>query len=164
MRSTPSSSVGPSRARARSAEVRRAAHAGTRAAIQASRQTAGRGTDRTLELRVGISATAKVRKPRTAIAAAPPTQASRAPASTGANGITDIETNFDVDRAEKAERHQDARVMVSDVALRLTREEADQFTEELHQLADSWRRRGRSSRDGARTYQLLQILQPARDA
>jgi hypothetical protein len=38
-----------------------------------------------------------VRKPSTAIAVPPPSQASKAPASTGASGITDIETNCDVD-------------------------------------------------------------------
>ena len=54
--------------------------------------------------------------------------------------------------------------MVSDVALRLTRDEVDQFAEELHELVDGWRRRGRTSGVEARTYQLLQILQPAREA
>jgi predicted ArsR family transcriptional regulator len=68
-----------------------------------------------------------------------------------------------VTRAENADTTADTRVMVSDVALRLTRAEVDEFAEELHQLADSWRRRGRASRAGARTYQLLQILQPARE-
>jgi predicted ArsR family transcriptional regulator len=68
-----------------------------------------------------------------------------------------------VNRAEKAERGPETRVMVSDVALRLTRDEVDQFSEELHELADSWRRRGRSAGADARTYQLLQLLQPARD-
>jgi predicted ArsR family transcriptional regulator len=67
-----------------------------------------------------------------------------------------------VDRAERAERHPDTRIMVSDLALRLTVEEADRFSEELHELCDSWRRRGHSAGEDARTYQLLQILQPAR--
>ena len=66
-----------------------------------------------------------------------------------------------VDRAETAERGPETRVMVSDVALRLTRAEVDEFAEQLHELADSWRRRGRSGGEDARTYQLLQILQPA---
>jgi predicted ArsR family transcriptional regulator len=68
-----------------------------------------------------------------------------------------------VDRAEKAERRPDTRVMVSDVAVRLTREQADEFAEDLNQLADSWRRRGRSAGPEALTYQLLLILQPARE-
>jgi hypothetical protein len=39
----------------------------------------------------------------------------------------------------------------------------DQFADELHELTNSWRRRGRKAGPEARTYQLLQILQPARE-
>jgi hypothetical protein len=53
--------------------------------------------------------------------------------------------------------------MVSDTALRLTREQAAQLSDELTQLVDGWRHRGRSAGADARTYQLLQILQPARE-
>ena len=69
-----------------------------------------------------------------------------------------------VRRAESAERDPEALVMVSDGALRLTREEAQRFSEELVDLMNTWRRRGRASGPDARTYQLLQILQPAREA
>ena len=41
-----------------------------------------------------------------------------------------------VDRAERAERDPDTRVMVSDVALRLTREEVDRFSELSGRLDD----------------------------
>ncbi len=68
-----------------------------------------------------------------------------------------------VQRAETAERRPEIRVMVSDVAVRLTREDVDRFADELNDLADSWRRRGHSAGEGAETYQLLQILQPARE-
>jgi predicted ArsR family transcriptional regulator len=68
-----------------------------------------------------------------------------------------------VQRAETADRDPETRVMVSDYALRLTREDAQTLSEELTDLVESWRRRGRSAGPGARTYQLLQILQPARE-
>jgi DNA-binding transcriptional ArsR family regulator len=69
-----------------------------------------------------------------------------------------------VQRAETAERNPETLVMVSDVALRLTRDDALAFSEELTGLANSWRLRGHKSGPDARTYQVLQILQPARDA
>jgi predicted ArsR family transcriptional regulator len=68
-----------------------------------------------------------------------------------------------VERAEFAERVKDSMVMVSDSALRLTKADAKQLAEELTDLIESWRVRGRAAREGARTYQLLQILQPARE-
>ncbi len=68
-----------------------------------------------------------------------------------------------VDRAEFAERRKDAMVMVSDTAIRLTKADAEAFAAELNQLVDDWRVRGRDAAKGARTYQLLQILQPARE-
>ena len=69
-----------------------------------------------------------------------------------------------VERAETAERNPETLVMVSDSALRLTRDEALEFSEELTDLVNAWRVRGHTSGPDARTYQVLQILQPARDA
>ena len=69
-----------------------------------------------------------------------------------------------VERAETAERNPETLVMVSDSALRLTRDEALQFSEELTGLVNTWRVRGHTSGPDARTYQVLQILQPAREA
>ena len=68
-----------------------------------------------------------------------------------------------VRRAETADRDPGTLVMVSDSALRLTRADAQAFSEELTDLVNSWRQRGRSSGREARTYQLLQVLQPARE-
>ena len=67
-----------------------------------------------------------------------------------------------VDRAGFAERQKDAVVMVSDTALRLTKADAKEFADQLNRLVDDWRVRGRDAA-GARTYQLLQILQSARE-
>ena len=70
-----------------------------------------------------------------------------------------------VDRAEKAERGPEIRVMVSDLALRLTRERGGPVRRGTPRgVADAWRERGHRAGQDARTYQLLQILQPARDA
>ena len=69
-----------------------------------------------------------------------------------------------VERAEFAERRKDAMVMVSETAIRLTRADAQEFASELNRLVEDWRVRGRDAAKGARTYQLLQILQPAREA
>jgi hypothetical protein len=68
-----------------------------------------------------------------------------------------------VRRAEAAERTPETLVMASDGALRLTREDAERFSEELVDLMNTWRRRGRTAGREARTYQLLQILRPARE-
>jgi predicted ArsR family transcriptional regulator len=68
-----------------------------------------------------------------------------------------------VDRAEFMERRKDTLVMVGDAALRLTRDDAKAFVEELTGLIETWRVRGRSAGAGARTYELLQILQPAKE-
>jgi len=67
-----------------------------------------------------------------------------------------------VDRAEHAERHLDATVMVSDSALRLSKAESRRFCEELEEVVERWRTRSREETDSTQTYQLLQILQPAR--
>ena len=61
--------------------------------------TAGRGTDRTLRVSVGINAERATRPPMTAMAADPPTDASRAPPSSGATQITDIDRNCEADCA-----------------------------------------------------------------
>jgi DNA-binding transcriptional ArsR family regulator len=68
-----------------------------------------------------------------------------------------------VDRAETAERSPEVLVMMSDSAVRLTREDAQRLSDELTDLVESWRRRGRSAGPDARTYHVLQILQPARE-
>jgi DNA-binding transcriptional ArsR family regulator len=68
-----------------------------------------------------------------------------------------------VTRAETAERDPETLVMSSDSALRLTRDDAQRFSDELADLVNSWRRRGHQAGPDARTYQLLQILQPARE-
>src|SRR6201990_3586506 len=47
-----------------------------------------------------------------------------------------------VQRAEDAERDPETLVMVSDTALRLTRDDARQLAEELTDLVNSWRVRG----------------------
>jgi DNA-binding transcriptional ArsR family regulator len=69
-----------------------------------------------------------------------------------------------VQRAETAERNPETLVVISDSALRLTRDDAKAFAEELTDLVNAWRLRGRGAGPGAHTYQLLQILQPAREA
>jgi predicted ArsR family transcriptional regulator len=67
-----------------------------------------------------------------------------------------------VDRAQHATRQKDAMVMVSDSALRLTKAEAKKFAEELNDLVEKWRTREREETAGTKTYQVLQIVQPAR--
>ncbi|MGD9961608.1 helix-turn-helix domain-containing protein [Nocardioides sp.] len=69
-----------------------------------------------------------------------------------------------VDRAYGAERQPDSTVVISDSALRLTRADARALAAELEALVESWRQRGQHSGPDARTYQLLQILQPMREA
>jgi chromosome segregation and condensation protein ScpB len=51
-------------------------------------------------------------------------------------------------------------VTISDVALRLTRDEAKQFSGELMALADEWRHRTQGIDPDRRTYALLHVLQP----
>lgn len=69
-----------------------------------------------------------------------------------------------VDRAEQAEHDPATLVAISDSGLRLTRQDAEQLSAELNDLVETWRRRGLEAGPEARTYQLLQILQPAREA
>ena len=67
-----------------------------------------------------------------------------------------------VERAEHASRDHAAMVMISDSALRATKAEAREFAGELNDLVEKWRTRSREETDETRTYQILQILQPAR--
>jgi len=66
-----------------------------------------------------------------------------------------------VNRSDASESDPETLVMVGDSALRLTRADADELARELTGLVDAWRDRGRSAGPEARTYQVLQILQPA---
>ena len=68
-----------------------------------------------------------------------------------------------VNRADASESNRETLVMVSDAALRLTREDAEELRDELTSLMVAWRDRGRAAGPEARTYQVLQILQPAAD-
>ena len=68
-----------------------------------------------------------------------------------------------VNRADASESNRETLVMVSDAALRLTREDAEELRVELTSLMVAWRDRGRAAGPEARTYQVLQILQPAAD-
>ncbi len=70
-----------------------------------------------------------------------------------------------VERAFQHDDEGDARVTVTDMALRLTPTEADVLVSEIHGVADGWRERTRDDvvgADGAprRTYSLLFMLQP----
>ena len=67
-----------------------------------------------------------------------------------------------VSRAESAQRSPGTLVTVSDTALRLSRADAEALVEQVNELVDGWRLRGRGAvGEDVRTYQLLQILQPA---
>jgi DNA-binding transcriptional ArsR family regulator len=68
-----------------------------------------------------------------------------------------------VDRAERPERQKDSMVAVSNGGLRLTKAEARKLSEDLSEVYEKWRIKGRSSGKTARTYELLWILQPAKD-
>ncbi|WP_111766090.1 winged helix-turn-helix domain-containing protein [Nakamurella deserti] len=68
-----------------------------------------------------------------------------------------------VDRAYGMSHDPEGRTVISDSVLRLTRADATAFMAELTALVTTWQRRGRAAGADARTYQLLQILQPARD-
>ena len=68
-----------------------------------------------------------------------------------------------ISRAEHAERQKDATVAVSSSALRLTKAEAKQLAGDLNELIDEWRVKGQRERKGARTYEVLWVLQPARE-
>ena len=67
-----------------------------------------------------------------------------------------------IDRADRPSKIKDAMVAVSQTALRLTKADAKTFTEELTELVEEWRVKGQG-RATARTYDLLWVLEPARD-
>ena len=67
-----------------------------------------------------------------------------------------------IDRADQPERQKDAMVAVSQTALRLTKADAKKLTEELNDLVEKWRTRGQA-RKAARTYEVLWVLEPAKD-
>ena len=73
----------------------------------------------------------------------------------------------EVVRRAAASGERPAPAIVSDTSLRLTPTEAQELSEAIGDVVDAWRDRGRgedASQDGVgrMTYQLLQILQPAR--
>jgi predicted ArsR family transcriptional regulator len=68
-----------------------------------------------------------------------------------------------VDRAYESSSDPEARTVISDSVLRLSRDDAGAFADALNALVTTWQRRGRTAGPDARTYQLLQLLQPARD-
>ena len=65
-----------------------------------------------------------------------------------------------VDSATGLNREDDTHISVSDMALRLTKDEAAELSVELTKLADEWRERTKGRGSDRRTYALLQILQP----
>jgi predicted ArsR family transcriptional regulator len=65
-----------------------------------------------------------------------------------------------VDSATAHNREDDIHISISDIALRLTKDEAEQLALELTDLADQWRDRTKGRGTDRRTYALLQILQP----
>ncbi len=67
-----------------------------------------------------------------------------------------------IDRADRPERQQDAMVAVSTHAVRLTKEEARALANEISDLVDGWREKGKSA-TSSRTYEVLWVLQPAPD-
>ena len=54
----------------------------------------------------------------------------------------------------------DIHIMFSDSALRLTKDEAIELSDDLLNLFDSWRAKTMGRGDGRTTYSLLQVLQP----
>jgi predicted ArsR family transcriptional regulator len=73
------------------------------------------------------------------------------------------EAHDSISRAEHAERQRDVTVAVSSSALRLTKAEAKELAGDLNELIDGWRLKGQRERKGARTYEVLWVLQPARE-
>ena len=69
-----------------------------------------------------------------------------------------------VERAYSSHKQRNVHVMISDDWIRLTKQEAKQFADELVGLQERWLDHTRStppSRGERRTYHLMQILQPA---
>jgi DNA-binding transcriptional ArsR family regulator len=71
-----------------------------------------------------------------------------------------------IDLAYGDDRTPGVHRAVSEQAVRLTKAEANQLTDELIGLVDGWRTRtrgGRDEDDGRRTYHVLQVVQPFPD-
>ena len=71
-----------------------------------------------------------------------------------------------VERASRADQGKDVTVSVGSSALRLTKAEAKELAGELSDLVEQWRVRGQQPRRGsagARTYEVLWFVQPAKD-
>jgi DNA-binding transcriptional ArsR family regulator len=68
-----------------------------------------------------------------------------------------------VEEAFGDRREPDTHRSITDGALRLTKDEADQFTKESSELINRWNERTRGRDPRRRTYTLLQILQPRDD-
>jgi DNA-binding transcriptional ArsR family regulator len=67
-----------------------------------------------------------------------------------------------VARAYALPRLKDVQVTIMENWLRLTKEEAEEFSLELDALEEKWLRRTQADqREGRRTYHVLQVLQPA---
>ncbi len=58
------------------------------------------------------------------------------------------------------ESTDDIHVMLSDSAIRLTKDEAVEFASDLTAFFDTWREKTMGRGDGRQTYSLLQVLQP----
>ena len=67
-----------------------------------------------------------------------------------------------IDRADRPDRQKDAMVAVSTHAVRLTKDEARALANEISDLVDGWREKGKSATT-SRTYEVLWVLQPAPD-
>ncbi len=67
-----------------------------------------------------------------------------------------------IDRADRPEQQKGAVVAVSQTALRLTKNDARELAEALNDLVETWRVRGQA-RKSARTYEVLWVLEPARN-
>jgi predicted ArsR family transcriptional regulator len=68
-----------------------------------------------------------------------------------------------VDEAFNDRREPDVHRTVIDGALRLTKQEAAEFSEELSALLHAWNERTRGRDPRRRTYSVLQIVQPTQD-
>ncbi len=69
-----------------------------------------------------------------------------------------------VERAARADRSTDTMVAVASSAVRLTKAQAKQLAQELTDRVEEWRVRGQDQQEGARTYEVLWFVQPAKDA
>jgi DNA-binding transcriptional ArsR family regulator len=71
------------------------------------------------------------------------------------------EAHASIERAEHAVRVPDSTVAVSMSAVRLTKAEAKELAGDLNELIDAWRIKGQRQRSGARTYEVLWVVQPS---